>query len=324
MSNVLVFVEQRDGSFRRSSMEALTVGATLAAELGGSLHAVTAGSGISESAADLGAYGVARVFVADDPALERYNQSAYAEAVSRSLKSVEATCVLFAASAMGKDLAPAVAARHESCAAVDCTAIRAEEGRITITRPVFAGKVFQTCVFERTPAFVSLRPNVFADTETSPGAKADVETLDVDVSGLRAVVKEILREESERPDLTEAAIVVSGGRGLKSPENFGIIEDLASSLGAAVGASRAVVDAGWRPHGEQVGQTGKTVSPNLYVAVAISGAIQHLAGMRSSKVIVAVNKDPEAPIFKVADYGIVGDAFEVVPAMIEEIRKRGQ
>jgi electron transfer flavoprotein alpha subunit len=224
---------------------------------------------------------------------------------------------------MGRDLAPRVAARLGVGLAADCTAIEAEGGKLVATRPVYAGKAVQKVAFPKTPAIVSLRPKVFAALAGDGRAAATVEALNVefDPAKARAQVVKVVASAAGKADLTEAEIIVSGGRGLKGPENFAMIEALAEALGATVGASRAVVDAGWRPHSDQVGQTGKTVSPKLYVAVAISGAIQHLAGMSSSRCIVAINKDPEAPIFKVADYGLVGDAFEVVPALTEAVKR---
>jgi electron transfer flavoprotein alpha subunit len=223
---------------------------------------------------------------------------------------------------MGKDLAPRVAARLGAGLAADCIAVAVEGGRLVATRPVFAGKAQQKVAFPGRPALLSLRPKVFP-AAAGAGRTARVETLEIAWSpaDARARVRSVEAAAGGSVDLTEAEIIVSGGRGLKGPEHFKVIEALAEALGATVGASRAVVDAGWRPHADQVGQTGKTVSPKLYVAIGISGAIQHLAGMSSSRCIVAINKDPEAPIFKIADYGIVGDLFEVVPALTEEVKK---
>jgi electron transfer flavoprotein alpha subunit len=234
----------------------------------------------------------------------------------------DVAAVVFTASAMGKDLAPRLAARLGRGYAAECTALAVEGGEIVATRPRFAGKAFAQVRFTERPAVISVRQNVFTPAE-KPAAGA-VETLDVSLeqADCGAVVREIRASAGTRLDVGEAPVVVAGGRGLREPENFQMLEDLAEALGnAAVGASRAVVDAGWRPHGEQVGQTGKTVAPTLYFAIGISGAIQHLAGMRTAKYIVAINKDPEAPIFKIADYGIVGDLFEIVPKLTEEIRK---
>jgi electron transfer flavoprotein alpha subunit len=243
--------------------------------------------------------------------------------VAAAVVRVKPALVLFPASAMGRDLAPRVAARLGVGLAADATALAIEGGRLIATRPVYAGKAIQRVAFPRTPAVASLRPKVFASAVPTSGRKAAVSPLEVPLApgDARARVREVVATAAGKLDLTEAEIIVSGGRGMKGPEHFDIIENLAAALGATVGASRAVVDAGWRPHGDQVGQTGKTVSPKLYVAVAISGAIQHLAGMSSSRCIVAINKEPEAPIFKVADYGVVGDAFEVVPALTEAVKQ---
>jgi electron transfer flavoprotein alpha subunit len=249
-----------------------------------------------------------------------YDAAGYASACVAAVRAVSPAVVLFPASAMGRDLAPRVAARLGVGLASDCTALAFEEGRLVATRPVYAGKAVLRVAFKGTPAIASLRPKLFAPVERA-GAGAAVEPLAADPGPARATVRELAAAAAERLDLTESEIIVSGGRGLKGPENFVILEELALALGATVGASRAVVDAGWRPHSDQVGQTGKTVSPKLYVAVGISGAIQHLAGMSSSRCIVAINKDPEAPIFKVADYGLVGDLFEVVPALTDAVRK---
>ena len=231
--------------------------------------------------------------------------------------------MLLTASVIGKDLGPALAAASSSALLTDVTSIQAGDGKVTVTKPVYAGKAIATVSASTETVVATLRPNVFETATPEAGRTAPVEVVDAGVSAedLRAVIKEVLAKASEKLDLTEADIIVSGGRGLKGPENWGLIEGLADAVGGVCGASRAVVDAGWRPHEEQVGQTGKTVSPKLYIAVAISGAIQHLAGMRTSKCIVAINTDPGAPIFKVADYGIVGDAFEVVPVLTDELKK---
>jgi electron transfer flavoprotein alpha subunit len=222
---------------------------------------------------------------------------------------------------MGRDLAGGVAALLGTGAATDCTGITLDGGKVTVKRPVYSGKAYATVAFKKAPAVLSLRPNVFAAQET--GGSAAVEDLAVafDDADFRSAVKEVAATAQGKVELTEASVIVSGGRGLQAPENFKVRDELASVLGAAVGASRAVVDNGWRPHSEQVGQTGKTVSPNLYIALGVSGAIQHLAGMRTSKVIVAINKDPDAPIFKAATYGVVGDALEIVPVLIQNLKK---
>jgi electron transfer flavoprotein alpha subunit len=228
-----------------------------------------------------------------------------------------------AATAMGKDLAPRLAVLLDAPLAMDCISLAMDGGKVSATRPVYAGKALQQVVLDAAPAIVAIRPNTFTEAGTAGGGKAGtVEVVEVIKPAPRVTVKERKASEQGMLDVSEASVVVSGGRGMKGPEHFHLFEDLAKAFGnAAVGASRAVVDAGWRPHGEQVGQTGKTVSPQLYIAVGISGAIQHLAGMRTAKVIVAINKDKDAPIFKVADYGIVGDVFEVIPALTAAVRE---
>jgi electron transfer flavoprotein alpha subunit len=257
----------------------------------------------------------------EDPRLSFCASSAYAKIIAAAAKKCGAETVFLPATAMGKDLAPRVAVRLEAGLASDCTALTVEGDKIVATRPLYAGKALAQLTITSSCKVFTLRPNVFAAGE--PGSSpAHVESLGVDITDqdLACHVRE-LKQSSGKLDVAEADIIVTGGRGLKGPENFPMIERLAELLGGAVGASRAVVDAGWRPHDEQVGQTGKTVSPNLYIAVAVSGAIQHLAGMSSSKYIVAINKDKDAPIFQVASYGIVGDAFEIVPALTAEIKK---
>jgi len=319
--SILVFIEQRDGQIRSVSREALGEATRLAAALGGPVVAVCAAASDPGLAA-LGEAGAERVLFATDPDFARYDAAGYTQAVVAAVTATQPAVVLFPASAMGKDLAPRVAARLDVGLASDCTALAVEGGALIATRPVYAGKAVQKVRFPLTPALVSLRPKVFSAV-TLAGKSAAVEPLavGVDAAAPRARVTQVAAASGGKLDLTESEIIVSGGRGLKAPENFALIEALAEALGATVGASRAVVDAGWRPHGDQVGQTGKTVSPRLYVAVGISGAIQHLAGMSSSRCIVAINKDPDAPIFKVADYGLVGDLFEVVPALTEAVKK---
>jgi electron transfer flavoprotein alpha subunit len=269
----------------------------------------------------LGGYGAQKVLVAEDPRLEFYSPTAYARIVAEVVRSQQATLVVIPATAMGKDLAPRVAVKLDAGLAVDCTAVRIEGGTLIATRPVYAGKALIDVKMNSEVKVLSLRPNVFS-SGASDGTAAPTEkvVLALEEGDFASRVLGI-KQSSGKLDVAEADIIVTGGRGLKGPENFGMIEQLAEALGGAVGASRAVVDAGWRPHDEQVGQTGKTVSPSLYIAVAVSGAIQHLAGMSSSKYIVAVNKDKDAPIFQVATYGIVGDAFEVVPALTKEVKK---
>ena len=321
--NILAFAEQRDGKFKKSAYEVVQAARKTADGLGGSLTAVVVGKGVSAIAPSLGAYGAARVIAVEDDRLAGYSTTAYTKAFCDVAAKENAGAIFFPASQMGKDLAPRVAGRLNAGMAADCTALRVEGGEIVATRPVYAGKALVDVKVTTPVKIFSLRPNVFTVMGAAAGAgTAAVETAapaltDADF-GARATSVKIAEG---RPDVTEAGIIVSGGRGLKGPENFRLVEELADVLGAAVGASRAVVDAGWRPHDEQVGQTGKTVSPSLYIACGISGAVQHLAGMSSSKYIVAINKDKDAPIFQVADYGIVGDVFEVLPALTGELRK---
>jgi electron transfer flavoprotein alpha subunit len=317
---ILAFAEERGGTFKKSSLETVQKAAGLARTLGAEFSALVVGSGVTAIAGELGVYGAPHVLVVDDPALARHSNTAFAKVIAGVATTVGAEMVFLSASQMGKDLAPRVAAKLKAGLAADCVALKAEGGELIASRPIFAGKALVDVKVTTHVKIFTLRPNVFAAT---PGdGKAAVEKVSVALTpaDFGATVTEV-KVATGRPDVTEADIIVSGGRGLKAPENFAMIEALADVLGAGVGASRAVVDAGWRPHDEQVGQTGKTVSPTLYVACGISGAVQHLAGMSSSKFIVAINKDKDAPIFGVADYGIVGDVFEVIPALTAELKK---
>jgi len=318
---ILVFAEQRENKFKKPAFEAVKTARSIADQLNAEVIALVVGGDVQSIAPSLGGYGAQKVLIAEDPRLGHYASRAYARLVADAAQAHQASIVLIPATAMGKDLAPRVAVRLDAGLASDCTALNVEAGEIVATRPVYAGKALTQLKFNSASKVFTLRPNVFAAGEPS-GAAAPVERMSVDLTeqDLSCVAKEI-KQSSARLDVSEADIIVTGGRGLKGPEHFAMIEQLAEALGAAVGASRAVVDAGWRPHDEQVGQTGKTVSPNLYVAVAVSGAIQHLAGMSSSKYIVAINKDKDAPIFQVANYGIVGDAFEIIPALTAEVKK---
>ncbi len=318
---ILVFAEQRENKYKKPAFEAVRTARSIADQLQGEVIAVVIGGRVEPIAAELGGYGANKVLVGEDPKLALYSPTAYAKIVADAAKTQQASVILFPATAMGKDIAPRVAVKLDAGLASDCTAINVEGGEVVATRPVYAGKAL-TQVRVTSPIKVfTLRPNVFT-AGTSAGTSAPVEKLPLNLSeqDLACVVKET-KQSSGKLDVAEADIIVTGGRGLRGPENFAMIEELAGVLGGAVGASRAVVDAGWRPHDEQVGQTGKTVSPSLYIAVAVSGAIQHLAGMSSSKYIVAVNKDKDAPIFQVASYGIVGDAFEIIPALTAEAKK---
>jgi electron transfer flavoprotein alpha subunit len=324
MPGIFAFAESRDGELRKVAQEVVTAARTLADAAGTEVHAVVlGGSGTGQAAGELGKYGADKVFVGESGAFDRYSPEGFTTVIASFIKEHGCDAALFPASALGKDLAPRVAARLGVDYLTDVTALSAEGGNVVVTRPRYAGKVFSKATVSQKPAVLSIRPNVFQAAENAKAGA--VETLRVDLADadFGAVVKEIRAAAGEKLDVSEAPVVISGGRGLQDPSNFKLLEELADAFGgrAAVGASRAVVDAGWRPHGDQVGQTGKTVAPTLYIAVGISGAIQHLAGMRTSRYIVAINKDPEAPIFKVADYGIVGDLFQIVPRMTEEVKK---
>ncbi len=322
MSNdVLVVAEIRDGAPKKISFEMLGEGQTIADQLGGGVHAVALGHGIADVAPTLAQYGAQKIYVADDPGLADYTAEGYTNVLANLIKQTEPALVLLGATTTGKDLAPRLAARLAVGLASDCTGFAWQDEQLLFTRPIYAGKAIATVKEEVRPFMATIRPNIFPAPEPDASLKATVENIPADAGEIRAKVVEMIKEAGDRIELTEADIVVSGGRGLKAPENFALIKELAGVLGAAVGASRAAVDAGWKDHSYQVGQTGKVVTPTLYIACGISGAIQHLAGMKTSKYIVAVNKDPEAPIFKVADYGIVGDLFKVVPVLVEEFGK---
>jgi electron transfer flavoprotein alpha subunit len=320
-NNVLVFAEQRDGVLKKVAYELLSAGAKLAADLGGSVEAVLLGSGLDGLPEMLAQYGATKVYVADDPALSHYASEAYTDTLAALVAKAEPAVMLLGATAMGRDLAPRLAATLGVGLACDCTALDIDGGQLLATRPIFAGKALAQVKLNSNPQMASVRPNVLPVQEPDAGAAATVEPIGAVAVKVRARVVDIVGAGEGEIDVAEADIIVSGGRGVGGPEGFEPIRSLAKTLGAAVGASRAAVDAGWIEHAHQVGQTGKTVTPNLYVACGISGAIQHLAGMKTSKVIVAVNKDPEAPIFKLANYGIVGDLFQVVPALEEEFKK---
>ena len=319
---VCIIAEFRDGDFRGVSYEVASEGKRLAAALGIPLYGIIVGEGVSEKAADLAGYGVEKVFAADAPRLKHYTAQAYAAIASEIIHRLEPAAILLPASADGKDLAARLAARLGTGLAQDCTEIVCENGEIKAKRPLFAGKCFGWCEWPKGALpIISCRPNAMGRNDPDEGLSTEVVGFPVaeQETPIRVVKTDFAPKGKVEP--TEAEIIVSGGRGMKGPEKFEMLEQLAEELGAAVGASRSAVDSGWRPHSDQVGQTGKIVGPKLYLAVGISGAIQHLAGMQSSKCIVAVNKDPDAPIFSKADYGIVEDLAEFVPVLTEEIRK---
>lgn len=308
----LVFAEHSNGKLKKIAFENVS----LAKQLGLDFDCVVIGNDIDTE--KLGQYGAGNIVHYKNEKLANYSPDGYAQILATAMEEQGADLLIMGSTATGKDLAPRVAAKINAAVATDCTQIEMNGNDLKIVRPMYAGKVLATIKLTSAKKVITVRPNVYAAVESSGSASVKTVASDVD---FKTVVSEMVSGAKGKLDVTEADIVVSGGRGMKGPENWHLIEDLAGAFGAAHGASRAAVDAGWRPHDEQVGQTGKTVSPSLYVAVGISGAIQHLAGMSSSKYIVAINKDPDAPIFKIADYGIVADLFEVVPKMIEELKK---
>jgi electron transfer flavoprotein alpha subunit len=318
---ILVFCELKDGQLRKPSAEALSEGRRLADAAGKQLGALFAGVSCA-GAAEAAKYGADLILTAEAASLASYSSDAFAAVLADAVKSKGATVLLAAATAVGKDVAPRAAARLGAGYASDVTALAMADGKLQAVRPVYAGKAFATTHFASAIQVATTRPNVFPAAEKAGAGAA--EALPAPTGDFKAIVKEILAKATGKVDLSEANVIVSGGRGMKDGANFNILEDLATALGGVVGASRAAVDAGWGlPHSMQVGQTGKVVSPTLYIACGISGAIQHIAGMSGSKYIVAINKDPEAPIFKLANYGIVGDLFEVVPELTKAAKAMG-
>ncbi|MFI5263272.1 MAG: electron transfer flavoprotein subunit alpha/FixB family protein [Candidatus Kapaibacterium sp.] len=317
--NILVYFEERNGTIRKPSFEAIEAARSIGAA---TISAVIVTANTSSVLTDaVKKSGISKIFAVEDSRLSNYSSRAVGKAVAEVAKTSNADIIIIPATGRGKDLAPRVAVRLEAGYIPDVTSFSTEGGKILATHPVYAGKANVTMEILTSKKVYSTRPNLWKASKELSG-EASVETVSVtfDAKDFAEQTKELLLSQGKL-DVAEADIIVTGGRGMKGPENWGLIENLAASLGAATGASRAVVDAGWRPHSEQVGQTGKTVSPTLYVAIGVSGAIQHLAGMSSSKTIVAINKDANAPIFGVCDYGIVGDAFELLPLLTEEVKK---
>ena len=322
MANVLVFAETRGGELRKIAYEAVTAARQLVdATGGGEVHALIAGApGIGAKASTLGTYGADVVLVAESADLASFARESIAATIAERAKSGGYRAIVLGFSAQGRDLGPRVAAKLDAPLASDVTEIVAGGDTLTVKHPGYANKVILTLAIIGSPAVLSVRPSAFTAVENAKSARTESITA-VPASGPTITVVEVKEGAKGRPDLGDAPVIISGGRGLKAAENFKLVEDLADAFGnAAVGATRAVTDDGWRPHSDQIGQTGRQVSPQLYVAVGISGAIQHLAGMRTSKTIVAINKDKEAPIFKVADYGIVGDVLEVLPVLTAAVR----
>jgi electron transfer flavoprotein alpha subunit len=323
MANVLVFAESRAGDLRKVALEAVTAGVRLA-ELsgGGEVHAVLAGaSGIASHAQALAEHGASKVLVLEHDGFAMYNPEALTATLAGLLQGGTYAYGLFSATSQGRDLSPRVAARMGVGLVPDLTSFEVEGGTVVGTHPINNAKVIATLALSGTPALLSVRPSAFtAAPNPKPLATESISSA-ADPAASRVRVVELKQGNTDKIDLNDAPVIVAGGRGLKVPENFKLCEDLADAFGnAAVGATRAVTDEGWRPHTDQIGQTGRNVSPDLYIAAGISGAIQHLAGMRTSRTIVAINKDKDAPIFKIADYGIVGDALEVLPALTAAVK----
>lgn len=317
---VLVLAESSGPAFRKASFEAVTEGRRLADLLNVREYVLAIGNNLEDKVGELGKYGADNVLLADDPALALFHPDYYRQIALETIKRVNPSIVLAAATSTGKDLAPRLAIHLNTAVATECTKLELENGKLIATRPAYAGKVLLRAKINNSPGIATLRPNVFTAKEIVPPKKPTVEQILFKPPDSRMAVKEFVTQGAKKQDLTEASIIISGGRGMGGPQNYNILEELADVMGGVVGASRASVDAGWRPHSDQVGQTGRTVSPTLYIACGISGAIQHRVGMINSKIIVAINKDPEAPIFGFADYGIVGDVFEVVPALTREMK----
>jgi electron transfer flavoprotein alpha subunit len=321
--DILAVMEQREGAVRRVSFELLTAARRAAATTGGAVHALLIGGpGVGARAAELGRYGADLVLVVEHPALALYNPEVQAATAAARIGSAGYRAVFFAASAEGRDLAPRVAALVRTGLLADVVDFTLDGDTTRARHPMFIGKTLATLRLEGAPALLSLRPGAVPAAEHPVAPRVEALAPACDPAAARVVVTGRSARAAAKLDLGEAPIIVSGGRGLKAAEHFALLEELAGVLGnAAVGATRAVTDDGWRPATDQIGQTGRLVSPDLYIAVGISGAIQHLAGMRTSRVIVAINRDKDAPIMKIADYAVVGDLFEIVPRLTEEIRK---
>lgn len=320
MSGITVLVQKKEKTPVSATRELLSGARRLKSSLGGEIAAIVLGSFSEEGASLLGSWGAEKVLHLDDPTLDTFNLDLYSHALAGIIKEQRPSLFLLTATTYGRELGPVLAGKVGSPYLAECTGFRAEDGKVLATRPMFAGKVSATVAVRGTPFLACVRPNSLSLEPATPQNPV-VQKVSASLPQPRMMVREVLKQTSEMPGLTEARVIVAGGRGLGGPEHFKLLEDLARVLGGAVGASRMVVDSGWIDHQYQVGQTGKTVNPDLYIACGISGAIQHRVGITSSKWIVAINKDPEAPIFKIANYGIVGDLFEVVPLLTEEFKK---
>jgi electron transfer flavoprotein alpha subunit len=327
MADILVFAETRGGELRKVAAEAVSVGRRLAdASGGGEVHALIAGPpGVAQKSDVLGRFGADVVLVVEHPALATFARESIAATIAARAKSAPYRAIVLGFSAQGRDLGPRLAAKLDAPIVSDIIDVEVAGDALTVKHPGYANKVVVTLTVTGSPVTLSIRPSAFGAAEKPRTPRVEAVAPALDPAAARVRVTQVVEGAKGRPDLADAPVIVAGGRGLKAPENFKLVEELADAFGnAAVGATRAVTDEGWRPHADQIGQTGRQVSPQLYVAVGISGAIQHLAGMRTSKTIVAINKDKEAPIFKVADYGIVGDVLEVVPALTQAVREAKQ
>jgi electron transfer flavoprotein alpha subunit len=323
-NDVWVIVEHEGGQPKKISLELLGRAGHLARELGGSMIAVIPGKDVASVARAIGPYGADIVYTVEDPLLEPYTADAYTQTVGEALRKERPTLVLIGSTAQGRDYAPRVAARLGTAIVTDCASLDIADGRLAATRPMYTRKAIGTVEFASEGIRIAVvLPAVYPVPPADPKRSTEVRTMHValDPKQIRTKVREVQAIQRETVPLTEADVIVSGGRGLRGPENFALLDALAKALGAAVGSSRPPVDSGWVPHDYEIGQTGKTVSPQLYLACGISGAPQHLAGMSGSKHIVAINKDPNAPIFQLADLGIVGDLFEILPKLTEAVRK---
>jgi electron transfer flavoprotein alpha subunit len=323
MGNVLIFAEHQDGKIRKTGLELACKAAELAAASQGQAEAVLIGTGTEKLAGELAPCGIKKVYLLQSAKLDKYNTLGFVKVLADLAQETKPDIFLAAATPAGKDFFPRLAARLHTGLVSDVVDLKIDsDGKLLATHPIYSGKALADAKIPgSTPQMALIRPNSFGVTAPQAGATAETVKKDVDPGELKAAMKELVKGVSDKVDLTEAEVIVSGGRAMKDASNFKILEELANVIGASVGASRAAVDSGYAPHDMQVGQTGKVVNPKLYMAFGISGAIQHLAGMRTSKVIVAVNKDPEAPIFQKADYGVVGDLFEIVPLLTAEFKR---
>ncbi|MFZ7754175.1 electron transfer flavoprotein subunit alpha/FixB family protein [Bacillus velezensis] len=315
---VIVLGEIRDGALRNVTFEAIAAGKTISG--GGDVIGVLMGKGAADAASELIQYGADKVFTADSPGLTQYTADGYAAVLGDLIENEKPDAVIFGHTSMGKDLSPKLAARFETGLISDSTDVSVTGDNIVFTRPIYSGKAFEQVISTDPFILATIRPNNIQALEKDASRTGDIEELAAPPADLRTVIEEVVKKTADGVDLSEAKIIVAGGRGVKSKDGFEPLKELAEVLGAAVGASRGACDADYCDYSLQIGQTGKVVTPDLYIACGISGAIQHLAGMSNSKVIVAINKDPEAEIFKIADYGIVGDLFEVVPLLTQEFK----